>query len=49
VLYPNRGLYPNYFFGDEDSREMLDIIFYNIVFDSGMNYFGFEENMQKLF
>ena len=34
---------------DEDSREMLDIIFNNIVFDAGMNYFGFEKNMQKMF
>lgn len=34
---------------DEDSREMLDIIFNNIVFDAGMNYFGFEKNMQRMF
>lgn len=34
---------------DDDSREMLNIIFDNIVFDAGMNYFGFEKNMQKLF
>ena len=34
---------------DEDSIEMLDIIFDNIVFDAGMNYLGFENNMNKLF
>lgn len=34
---------------DEDSREMLDIIFDNVVYDAGFNYFGFTANMQKLF
>ncbi|MBQ8509372.1 MAG: hypothetical protein IJ493_05620 [Clostridia bacterium] len=34
---------------DEDSREMLELIFDNIVFDAGMNYFGFNEPMMKLF
>jgi len=34
---------------DEDSVAMMDIIFENIVFDAGMNYFGFSPNMQKLF
>ena len=34
---------------DEDSAKMMNIIFDNIVFDAGMNYFGFEPNMEKLF
>lgn len=33
---------------DPESKEMLDIIFDNIVFDAGMNYFGFSSNMNKL-
>lgn len=34
---------------DEDSSKMMDIIFDNIIFDAGMNYFGFETNMNQLF
>lgn len=34
---------------DEDSKEMLNIIFDNIIYDPGMNYFGFQENMMNLF
>ena len=34
---------------DEDSSKMMDIIFDNIVFDAGVNYFGFDSNMQRLF
>ena len=34
---------------DEDSKEMLDLVFKNIVFDPGMNYFGFQSNMMNLF
>lgn len=34
---------------DDDSVEMLDIIFGNTVFDAGMNYFGFSPNTSKLF
>ena len=34
---------------DEDSKEMLDIIFDGIIFDAGMNYFGFSPNMSKIF
>ena len=55
--YSNEKVIPTYYdiilgtklSRDEDSREMLDIIFNNIVFDAGMNYFGFEKNMQKMF
>ncbi len=32
---------------DDESREMLDIIFGGIVFDAGMNYFGFSTNVRK--
>ena len=28
---------------------MLDLVFKNIVFDPGMNYFGFQSNMMNLF
>ncbi len=34
---------------DEDSKEMLNLIFDNIVFDAGMNYLGFEANMAAFF
>ncbi len=34
---------------DDDSAAMMDIIFDNIVYDAGMNYFGFGTNMMKLF
>lgn len=34
---------------DDDSAAMMNIIFDNIVYDAGMNYFGFDENMQQLF
>ena len=34
---------------DEDSKEMVALIFDNIVFDAGMNYFGFTSAMQQLF
>ncbi|MBQ8551767.1 MAG: hypothetical protein IJ428_03020 [Clostridia bacterium] len=34
---------------DEDSKEMLEIIFDGVVFDAGMNYLGFESNMNMLF
>lgn len=34
---------------DEDSIEMLDIIFGNIVYDPGMNYAGFATGMTNLF
>ncbi len=34
---------------DDDSVEMLNIIFDNIVFDAGMNYFGFSPNTVNLF
>ena len=34
---------------DADSIEMLDIIFGGIVYDPGMNYFGFNNNFQQLF
>ena len=34
---------------DDDSKEMLNIIFDNIVFDPGLNYFGFSTNTMKLF
>lgn len=34
---------------DEDSRKMMDIIFDSIVFDAGVNYFGFGTNMMPLF
>ncbi len=34
---------------DEDSKEMLNLIFDNIVFDAGMNYFGFNGSVQPLF
>ncbi len=33
---------------DPQSKEMLDVIFDNIIFDAGMNYFGFSQNMNKL-
>ncbi len=32
---------------DPESRDMLDLIFDSIIFDAGMNYFGFHENMKK--
>ncbi len=32
---------------DPESRDMLDLIFDSIVFDAGMNYFGFGKNMTK--
>ena len=34
---------------DEDSREMLELIFDNIVYDPGVNYFGFSSNIMPLF
>lgn len=34
---------------DEDSVAMMDIIFENIVYDAGMNYFAFGDNMYYLF
>ncbi len=34
---------------DENSSKMMDIIFDNIVFDAGMNYWGFDSNMMGLF
>lgn len=34
---------------DDDSAAMMDIIFDGVVYDAGMNYFGFGENMMKLF
>lgn len=34
---------------DEDSKEMLDIIFDGIVFDAGVNYFGFSSNVSRFF
>ncbi|MBQ8552009.1 MAG: hypothetical protein IJ428_04250 [Clostridia bacterium] len=34
---------------DDDSKEMLNIIFDNIVFDVGLNYLGFGENMKAYF
>ena len=33
---------------DPESKEMLDLIFDNIIFDAGMNYFGFSANMNNL-
>ncbi len=33
---------------DEDSREMLELIFDNIVYDAGMTYFGLGASMQQL-
>lgn len=32
---------------DPESREMLEIIMDSIIFDAGMNYFGFGKNMTK--
>lgn len=34
---------------DDDSKEMLDMIFENIVLDVGVNYLGFGENMKAYF
>ena len=34
---------------DEDSKEMLDLIYDTMYFDPGLNYFGFATNMQQLF
>ena len=34
---------------DEDSKEMLEIIFDGIIFDAGVNYFGFSPNVHKIF
>lgn len=34
---------------DEESVEMLNIIFSSIVYDSGMNYFGFDSGFMALF
>ena len=34
---------------DDDSIEMLDIIFSNIVYDMGMNFFGFDTGFNQLF
>lgn len=34
---------------DEESVEMLNIIFSTIVYDSGMNYFGFDSGFMPLF
>ncbi len=34
---------------DVDSKEMLGIIFDGVVYDAGASYFGFDENMNKLF
>ncbi len=34
---------------DEDSKEMLELIFDGITYDPGVNYLGFEANMMKLF
>ena len=33
---------------DPESKKMLGIIFNNIIFDAGMNYFGFSDNMNRL-
>ncbi len=33
---------------DEDSRDMLEMIFDNIVYDAGMTYFGLGSSMQQL-
>lgn len=57
AYYSNQTTIPAYFdlvlgeklSRDEDSKEMLGIIYDNIVFDPGMNYLGFETNMGKLF
>ena len=32
---------------DKEDREMLDYIFDSILYDAGMNYFGFHSNMKK--
>ncbi len=34
---------------DNESKEMLSLIFDNAVFDAGMNYFGYDGNMHQLF
>lgn len=34
---------------DEDSKEMLKLIYGNITYDAGVNYVGFEANMMALF
>ncbi|MCI8386975.1 MAG: hypothetical protein HFE63_00715 [Clostridiales bacterium] len=34
---------------DEDSKEMMSIIYDNVVYDAGINYRGFSENMINLF
>jgi len=34
---------------DDESVEMLNIIFSNIVYDMGMNYFGFDTGFMALF
>ena len=34
---------------DPESKEMLDYIFDGIVFDAGVNYFGFGKNMKEFF
>ncbi|MFA6948213.1 MAG: hypothetical protein WCQ72_04465 [Eubacteriales bacterium] len=34
---------------DDDSVEMLDLIYGNLVYDAGLNYFGFGTNMFNLF
>lgn len=34
---------------DTDTREMLDMIWAGVVYDAGVNYFGFGQNMMDLF